>query len=221
MPMVRPTLSYANVMSSVAVFVALGGTGYAVTKLPRNSVGATQLKANAVTSSKIRARAVQRSDLAPSARIGSRGPRGSAGPAGAAGAAGATGPSETIQVKPPAMGIPSAAGGTVTLATVTVTPGSWLFNAQTRIIYLGAGVSDFFDCDLRTATNELLQRGSVRVGEDASATSVATIPLQVAATFSVATSVTFSCTHPSSVPGTQTADQTTLLATRVGALASS
>ena len=32
----RPQLSYANVMSTIAVFIALGGTSYAVA---RNSVG--------------------------------------------------------------------------------------------------------------------------------------------------------------------------------------
>jgi len=50
----RDRLSYANVMATVAVFIALGGTGYAMTKLPKNSVGAKQLKKNAVTSAKIR-----------------------------------------------------------------------------------------------------------------------------------------------------------------------
>jgi hypothetical protein len=69
----------------IALFVALGGTSYAVIKLPAKSVGNRELKSNAVTSAKIRPRAVARSDLAPSARSGARGPRGPAGPAGTAG----------------------------------------------------------------------------------------------------------------------------------------
>ena len=32
-------LSFANVMSVIAVFIALGGTAIAVTQLPKNSVG--------------------------------------------------------------------------------------------------------------------------------------------------------------------------------------
>ena len=48
---IRGRLTFANVMSVVAVFIALGGTTYAVTKLPRNSVGPKQIKANAVGTS--------------------------------------------------------------------------------------------------------------------------------------------------------------------------
>lgn len=50
--------SPALVVSSIALFVALGGTTYAATSLPRNSVGAKQLKKNAVISQKIKNRAV-------------------------------------------------------------------------------------------------------------------------------------------------------------------
>ncbi len=59
----RPHLSYANVMATVAVFIALGGGAYAAFHLPRNSVRSEnivngQVKANdlanrAVTSSKL------------------------------------------------------------------------------------------------------------------------------------------------------------------------
>jgi hypothetical protein len=75
----RPKLSYANVMSTIAVFIALGGTSYAVA---RNSIGTAQLKTNAVTSAKIKNGTVATGDLAPSARGGQRGPRGPQGPPG-------------------------------------------------------------------------------------------------------------------------------------------
>ena len=39
----RSRLTYANAMSTIAVFVALGGGAYAVS-VPRNSVGPEQLK---------------------------------------------------------------------------------------------------------------------------------------------------------------------------------
>lgn len=42
-----------NTIALLALFVALGGTTYAATSLPRNSVGAKQLKKNAVTNPKI------------------------------------------------------------------------------------------------------------------------------------------------------------------------
>jgi hypothetical protein len=55
----RNRLSYANVMSTVAVFLALGGaTAFAAQQLGRNSVGARQLKKDAVTAAKIKDGAV-------------------------------------------------------------------------------------------------------------------------------------------------------------------
>jgi hypothetical protein len=55
---IRSRLTYANVMATIAVFIALGGGAYAATKLPANSVATKQLKKNAVTGTKIRANAV-------------------------------------------------------------------------------------------------------------------------------------------------------------------
>jgi hypothetical protein len=49
-------------MSTIAVFVALGGGAYAVT-VPRNSVGTKQLKANAVTGAKVKNRSLLLSDF--------------------------------------------------------------------------------------------------------------------------------------------------------------
>jgi hypothetical protein len=46
-------LTYANVMATIAVFIALGGAGYAATRLPKNSVGTKQIKNGAVTGAKI------------------------------------------------------------------------------------------------------------------------------------------------------------------------
>ncbi|MEX0993747.1 MAG: hypothetical protein WDZ37_07120, partial [Solirubrobacterales bacterium] len=54
--------SPAFVIATLALFVALGGTGYALS-LPKNSVGPRQLKKNAVRTAKIRKRAVTRSKI--------------------------------------------------------------------------------------------------------------------------------------------------------------
>lgn len=50
--------SAALLVSCVALFVSLGGAGYAAVSIPNNSVGAAQLKKNAVTNSKIAKNAV-------------------------------------------------------------------------------------------------------------------------------------------------------------------
>jgi hypothetical protein len=51
---IRSHISYANVMATVAVFIALGGASYAALKLPKNSVGTKQLKKNAVNGAKVK-----------------------------------------------------------------------------------------------------------------------------------------------------------------------
>jgi hypothetical protein len=90
--MLREKLTYSNVMASIAVFVALGGTSYAAMTLPRDSVGARQLKTDSVRTSELRARSVTTneirdksvfiSDLSDSARNALKGAAGPAGPAG-------------------------------------------------------------------------------------------------------------------------------------------
>jgi hypothetical protein len=47
-------LTYANVMATIAMFIALGGGAYAALKLPKNSVGTKQLKKDAVTGAKVK-----------------------------------------------------------------------------------------------------------------------------------------------------------------------
>ena len=58
----REWVSYANVMSTLALFVALGGTSYALT-LPRDSVGAGQLKSDSVGRSEIRRGGVRSGEI--------------------------------------------------------------------------------------------------------------------------------------------------------------
>ena len=63
----RPRLSFANVTSMLALFVALGGTSYAAVSLSANSVNKTHLRTNSVGKSEIRARAVGRSEVGSNA----------------------------------------------------------------------------------------------------------------------------------------------------------
>ena len=56
---IRKRLTYANVVSSIALFLVLGGaTALAASQLGKNSVGSKQLKKNAVTAAKIKKNAV-------------------------------------------------------------------------------------------------------------------------------------------------------------------
>ena len=98
-PLKRRLPSPALAVALLALFVALGGTGYAAVALQKNSVGTKQLRNGAVKNSKIAANAVtgskvrQRSLSAGDFRVGSlpqgpRGERGERGPEGPRGAAG-------------------------------------------------------------------------------------------------------------------------------------
>jgi hypothetical protein len=60
-------LSYANVMATIAVFLALGGVATAALKLPKKSVGTKQLKAKAVTEPKLGDGAVSTGKIADGA----------------------------------------------------------------------------------------------------------------------------------------------------------
>lgn len=68
MRILRPKLNYANVIATIALFVALGGVAVAA-GLPKNSVGPKQLKRGAVTTPDIRRGAVTAGKIAPKAVV--------------------------------------------------------------------------------------------------------------------------------------------------------
>lgn len=105
----RSHLTYANVMATIAVFIALGGTSIAAVSLKKNSVGSTQLKKgavknsdlarNAVASTKVKDRSLLAKDFKPGqlpagarGATGARGLQGTTGPAGLQGLQGLQGP---------------------------------------------------------------------------------------------------------------------------------
>jgi hypothetical protein len=63
-----PRLTYANVVSTLCLFLLVGGaSAFAATKLAKNSVGTTQIKKNAVVTAKVKNAAVTTSKLAENA----------------------------------------------------------------------------------------------------------------------------------------------------------
>jgi hypothetical protein len=104
-PRYLPRLTYANVVSTLALFIALGGAAYATDSIPGLSVGSEQLKPRSVKTGKIAMSAVTggriRDGAIHSRHIygpllaklkGGVGPTGPQGPPGTDGATGATGP---------------------------------------------------------------------------------------------------------------------------------
>src|SRR4051812_6344925 len=81
-------LSYANVMATLALFIALGGGAYALTTLPRDSVTTTQVKNGSLLGKDFKKGQLK---AGPRGAAGLAGQAGSKGDKGAPGAAGAPG----------------------------------------------------------------------------------------------------------------------------------
>jgi hypothetical protein len=124
----RKRLTYANVMSSIAVFlVVAGGTAFAASQLGKETVGSKQLKKEAVGLAKINAAA--KSSL--KGATGPAGPKGDTGPQGAKGDRGEKGergePGAAVQVLPSgqtATGVwaVSAANGGLAMTAINFVP---------------------------------------------------------------------------------------------------
>lgn len=163
----RKRLSYSNVIATLALFVALGGSAAAIT-LPRNSVGPKQLKRGAVTAKALRKAAVKSRKLAPkSVTNGKLGPH-AVGPGnignGAVTAAKLNRNSVTAQaIANRAVGTGKLGNGVVTtakLANSDVTTGK-LANGAVTLAKLGADVAPL----LGTLRNGQTLRGFFDLGE--------------------------------------------------------
>jgi hypothetical protein len=86
-------LTFANVASLLALFVALGGTSVAAVSLKRNAVKGRHIASNAVTAPKVKDRSLLAQDFAPGQLP--QGEQGDTGPPGAAGPPGADGSPDT------------------------------------------------------------------------------------------------------------------------------
>ena len=135
-------------MATIAVFIALGGTSYAVTQLPRNSVSSSQIRTNAVGSSEIRKSAVRSSeikdrsvalrDISVDARNRLRGQNGPAGPQGPAGP-----PVATLSAAVEPGGGFARSSGTSAAASNHTTEGIYRvdFNRDLNACYVAATIS--------------------------------------------------------------------------------
>jgi hypothetical protein len=121
----RTRLSYANVMATIALFVALGGTGYAAAK-----IGSAQIKNNSVQSKDIKNNGVQGKDVkngslalgdfkAGQLPAGPAGPRGADGTAGSPAASAFTGRVDDYFIGQYAYPVGATPGGGLSLSAAT------------------------------------------------------------------------------------------------------
>jgi hypothetical protein len=92
---INEKLTYANVVATLALFIAVGGTSaYAANQLSANSVGTKQLKNGAVT--KVKLADGVNDERGPEGKQGTVGPQGKPGAPGTPGAAGKSGATHAV-----------------------------------------------------------------------------------------------------------------------------
>ncbi|TMK58407.1 MAG: hypothetical protein E6G51_03110 [Actinobacteria bacterium] len=137
MKQIRKRLTYANVMSSIAVFLVLGGaTALAAGQLGKNSVGSKQIKKNAVTTAKIKNNAVTTGKIQNGAITGAKVNLGSLG----------TVPNATHANSADSAGSAGSAGNANTVGGVGAQEISFSANSGTQTIYDRSGLRITASC---------------------------------------------------------------------------
>ncbi len=206
-----PRFTYANVMSTIAVFIALGGTSFAAVKLSKGSVGERELKTGAVTSAKLKDGTITPADLAAGTALsGPRGPRGAEGPQGE------RGPSDTLVNRNSGTLLSTKGGTPTTVNTLKVPAGQWLFVGTASLIY-GGPYSDWFRCWFTFGTEDGASSSITRLGAEANGALAGGLALQEAKVITGPTDVKLRCGHDGDVSATDgRAEYSQLTAIRVG-----
>jgi hypothetical protein len=203
----RRHLTYANVVASLALFLALGGAAFAATQLPRNSVGTGQLKPEAVTAGKI-AKRTRNQLKGATGPAGAQGPTGKTGAKGATGARGATGPKGDTGARGPAgadgLGpaievfttIPRKSPGEI--LSPTLGAGAYVISAEVTVSNTEAGEGAAVECFLTAA------------GEESSPGRAATLDQGDTQTIALSLTHTFTAPRPVSL-GCDTGEDTLLI----------
>ena len=176
----RSHLTYANVMATIAVFIALGGSSYAAVRLSKDSVRSAHIKngevrrgdlgRSAVDSAKVKDGALLAKDFkAGQLPAGAPGPRGAQGATGAVGATGATGPrgpSAVFEDQVRNMSFP-AESADVVIASLTLPPGKYAFSLSAQFD-TSATTAKFGYCAVKTPAGAFFSPDFVGVSVPAS-----------------------------------------------------
>lgn len=128
----RPRITYANVVATLALFIALGGVSWAAATLPKNSVGSKQIKKNAVTSTKIKSNSITGAKVKNNSLTGSDINAGSLGKVPSAGRADSAASSDQV-VAVTRKVAPTGSGGSQDAARASATEVPLVGNGQVSI----------------------------------------------------------------------------------------
>jgi hypothetical protein len=144
---------YSNVMATVAVFVALGGSSYAtVATVAKNSVGSKQVRDHSLLARDFRNGQLKAGTTGsagpagPAGTVGPAGPAGPPGPAGPQGADGAQGPSGVVGVAGfqgewSPLGVPGNNGNSVITPAICKTASYTAGSGEVAVISMSATAS--------------------------------------------------------------------------------
>jgi hypothetical protein len=225
------------VLSTAALFIALGGAGYAATHLPANSVGTVQLKPHAVTLGKISAKAQAalrgrhgaagatgpkggpdaHGGTGPTGQTGQTGATGATGPAGGPiGPTGDTGPSDAYEKVVSTMTI--NAPTQTPIASFQVPAGSYVVTATAKVHNNSGSDIAPVNCLLDLGTTVADPYSVILQTFAAGNISTTSFSLTKAATFGSPTTLTFSCQDNTGGADSIDASNVHLIAVKVGAL---
>ncbi len=141
----RERLSYANVVATLALFIALGGSSYAAVKITGKNVKDGSLTGQDIKNSSVTSRDVKnRSLLARDFRAGQL-PAGAQGPRGTAGPQGPAGPSIAYHASGGQVSGVGTGGSTV--ATLNVPAGPYAVFARVNVFF-GSATTTLLNCSL-------------------------------------------------------------------------
>ena len=206
-------LTFANVIACLALFVALGGAGYAAFKLPKESVDTEALHKGAVTPAKL-------SEKARQGMTGARGPQGATGaqgPQGAAGspgAAGEPGPSAAYSYFREAEVIVAQTTSTQAGA-LSVPPGSYAIESHVAATSLD-NPTDAMECILHAG--EESDAAAAILGTQPGDSIDQELSMQLVHTFAGPGQITITCRHPFTAGALNVSD-IRIIAIKVGEIA--
>jgi hypothetical protein len=164
----RGKLTYSNVVSTLCLFVLLGGGAYAAVKLPENSVGPRQIRKNAVNTLKVKNGSLRAVDFkAGQLPAGERGPQGLPGTQGLPGPQGAPGTPAPVGGRLPAgktvVGAFAVGSGTGAYPRDAISFGGYRIDPAPETTYVGAGQQAPPECAGGTAADPRAAPGNLCV----------------------------------------------------------